>query len=249
MVVIEPPEGEGDASRNFTSEMREMTVSNARLMESVDLLEKEGFTLIKDKTLFKEFDSFERIRERYYPACVQMVIDTMGASAAFAFDHNIRVDGNSEEHRKPAGITHVDLTEASARRILGEQIPGAGYESAAGKRFVFVNTWRPLINPVYNAHLAFCAASSVPEISLLRAELRYEDRIGELYYCAHHEKHRWYYFPQMTCDEVLLLKNYDSASDGRASFAPHTAIQDPTAPANAPRRQSIEVRIIALFDK
>ena len=48
----------------------------------------------------------------------------------------------------------------------------------------------------------------------------------------------------MTPDEVLLLKCYDSSTDGRARFAPHSAFTDPTAPADAPLRESIELRTL-----
>ena len=56
--------------------------------------------------------------------------------------------------------------------------------------------------------------------------------------------HRWYYVPRMRADEVLFLKCYDSKTDGRARFAPHTAFADPTTPADAPPRESIEVRAL-----
>ena len=44
--------------------------------------------------------------------------------------------------------------------------------------------------------------------------------------------------------EALLLKCFDSETDGRARFAPHGAFTDPTAPADAPPRESIEVRTL-----
>ena len=48
----------------------------------------------------------------------------------------------------------------------------------------------------------------------------------------------------MRTDEALLLKCYDSATDGRTRFAPHTAFTDPTTPADAPPRESIELRTL-----
>ncbi len=47
----------------------------------------------------------------------------------------------------------------------------------------------------------------------------------------------------MRADEALLLKCFDSKTD-RARFAPHSAFTDPTAPADAPPRESIEVRTL-----
>jgi hypothetical protein len=48
----------------------------------------------------------------------------------------------------------------------------------------------------------------------------------------------------MRPDEVLLLKCYDSETDGRARFTPHSAFTDPTTPADAPPRESIEPRTL-----
>ena len=54
------------------------------------------------------------------------------------------------------------------------------------------------------------------------------------------------YFPAMRRDEALVFKVYDSARDGRPRFTAHTSFVDPTTPADAPPRQSIEVRTLAL---
>lgn len=51
-------------------------------------------------------------------------------------------------------------------------------------------------------------------------------------------------FPEMTPDEALLLKCYDSATDGRTRFGPHTAFVDPTTPPDAAPRESIELRAL-----
>jgi hypothetical protein len=52
----------------------------------------------------------------------------------------------------------------------------------------------------------------------------------------------------MQPDEALLLKCYDSATDGRARFAPHTAFEDPTTPADAQPRESIEIRTLVFHE-
>ncbi len=52
----------------------------------------------------------------------------------------------------------------------------------------------------------------------------------------------------MQPDEALLLKCFDSATDGRARFAPHTAFEDPTAPADVLPRESIEIRTLVFHE-
>ena len=63
------------------------------------------------------------------------------------------------------------------------------------------------------------------------------------------ECHKWYYFPKMKKDEILLFKQFDSDPEVQGRFGFHTAIHDPNADKNTPKRESIEVRLIAFFPK
>ena len=93
-------------------------------------------------------------------------------------------------------------------------------------------------------------------------EIHYQDRVGENYFAKHSPEHRWHFYPALTRDEALLIKQWDSAgglarsqgarADGGATgpctFSFHSAFEDPTTPPDAPERWSIEVRCIALYD-
>jgi hypothetical protein len=65
----------------------------------------------------------------------------------------------------------------------------------------------------------------------------------------HSTAHKWWHFPKMTPEQVILLKTYDSesATDGRARFVGHSAFADPTSAPNAPVRESVEIKTIAFF--
>jgi hypothetical protein len=52
----------------------------------------------------------------------------------------------------------------------------------------------------------------------------------------------------MSPDEAMLIKCFDSETDGRARFTPHCAFVDPRTTPDTPRRESIEVRTVAFFD-
>ena len=56
-----------------------------------------------------------------------------------------------------------------------------------------------------------------------------------------------YYYSAMKKNEVILFKQWDSDPTLRGRITFHTAFSDPNAPADAPTRQSIEVRAIAFF--
>jgi hypothetical protein len=104
-----------------------------------------------------------------------------------------------------------------------------------------------LREPVLASPLAVCDARTLVPGDFVASDLRYRDRTGETYAVTYDPRHRWYYFPKMQRDEVLFLKCFDSATDGRARFTAHTAFDDPTSPPGAPPRQSIEARTVAFF--
>jgi hypothetical protein len=107
-----------------------------------------------------------------------------------------------------------------------------------------INLWRPIRGPLRDSPLAMVDGTTVAPDDLVASDLIYPNRRGETYSVKYNPNHRWFYFPEMTADEALLLKCYDSATDGRTRFGPHTAFIDPTTPADAAPRESIEVRTL-----
>jgi hypothetical protein len=113
-------------------------------------------------------------------------------------------------------------------------------------RFAVINVWRPIRGPVQESPLAVCDAQSMMQEDFVKHVLKYPDRDGEVYSVAYNPNHRWYYVPNQQKEEVLLLKCYDS--DGhRARFTAHSAFEDPTSPADAAPRESVEVRTLVFF--
>ena len=115
------------------------------------------------------------------------------------------------------------------------------------QRFAIINAWRPINGPVYDQPLVLCDAGSIADGDLVAMERRAEERIGELQVALYNPGQRWYYFPRMRPEEVLLFKTYDSAEDGRARFTPHSSFADPAAPRDAPARESLESRCLVFF--
>ena len=149
----------------------------------------------------------------------------------------------AKAERAPVRMTHNDYTENSGPQRVRDLFDADEAEALLAHRFAEYNVWRPISGPVQRSPLGLIDAQS-----LAPADLVYQDRTGEIYHVAYNPDHLWFYFPAMKTDEVVLIKGYDSATDGRARFTPHTAFDDPTTPENAPPRESIEVRALAFFE-
>jgi hypothetical protein len=195
-----------------------------------------------------------------------------------------RIEGG-QQVQGPAHVVHGDYTLTSAPQRLrdltkppgvndtlrtllsdGESLLNAAKveRALAGGRFAIINVWRNIVEaPVVTHPLALCDATSVRPEHLVVFEIHYHDRIGENYFAKHADGHQWYFYPALTRDEALLIKQWDSVgelarSDGEnpdnvspdapCTFSFHSAFEDPTTPPDAPERWSIEVRCVALYD-
>ena len=115
-------------------------------------------------------------------------------------------------------------------------------------RVRIINVWRPIANPVAHKPLAVADWRTLDAGDLVPVELVYPHRTGVTYGVNYNPAHEleWYYLGGQTPEEVTLIKCYDSETD-KARLTPHTAFHDAGSPADAPHRQSIEVRAL-VFD-
>ncbi|HEY3796259.1 MAG TPA: CmcJ/NvfI family oxidoreductase [Bradyrhizobium sp.] len=245
--AFDPPPGEPKST--VLPEPHNVPIFNGRPIAESISLDREGFAVVRHPTSVRNFYDDNEIRKVYYPAVESFLRATLKADRVFVFDHTVRrrVEGSADVRgagpRQPATRVHVDQTELSGRNRVREHLPGEADELLKG-RVQVINLWRPIRGPLLDAPLAMCDAQSVAPGDLVASDLIYPNRRGETYSVKFSPGHRWFYFPKMTSDEALLLKCYDSATDGNARFAPHTAFVDPTTPADAPPRESIETRTL-----
>jgi hypothetical protein len=212
-------------------------------------LDLEGFELLGHVSAVRNFHDEDEVRAIYYPEAEKLIAEATGASRVFIFDHTVRrrVTGASDraagQPRQPATRVHVDHTARSGPQRVRDLLGDEAEELLKG-RVQIINLWRPIRGPLRDAPLAVCDAGSVAPDDLVPSDLVYRDRTGETYAVKYNPEHRWFYVPEMQPDEALLLKCFDSKTDGRARFMPHTAFDDPTAPEGILPRESIELRTL-----
>src|ERR1700736_1342504 len=182
---------------------------------------------------------------RCYPECERVIKEATGAARVVAFDHIVRNAAmaalKGSGIKIPAKRLHNDYTAWSSpqrvRDLMGEEA-----EALLKNRFAIINLWRPIRGPVLESPLALCDAQSLEEENLIAGDLKYPDRTGETYSITYNPNQRYYYFPKMQSDEVVLIRCFDSAPKGAPRFSAHTGFDDPTSPADAPPRESLEAR-------
>ncbi|MCG6134658.1 MAG: methyltransferase [Nostoc sp. LLA-1] len=250
--TYEPPAG--IPRSNGTHQTHKLPIYNARSISEQILLDREGFAFTRHETNVSNFYDEDEVRRVYYPEAEQLLKDVTGATQVVIFDHTLRNAGQSKPGenniKEPAKRVHNDFTAKSGytrarRELTARRIENI--DSLLQRRFAIINVWRAIAQPIQESPLALCDAQSIAPTDLIAGDLVYRDRVGETYSATYNPQHQWYYFPQMHSDEALFIKCFDSAEEGIARFAAHTAFTDPTSPADAPPRESIELRTFVFY--
>jgi hypothetical protein len=244
---FDPPPGTPRRSATYRDQV--VRIRNAREIDWRPCIDQQSFEMRYHRSQVKDFYDEAEVRQVYYPEITRIVREATGAKRVEIFDHTVR--GNEKSVRggvaiqEPASRVHNDYTPQSATRRVHDIAP-----AEAGRllqyRVVEINVWRPIRGPLQSFPLGLIDARTIHPHDLVATDLIYRDRIGEIYYVAHNPAHEWYYYPDMTPQEVLLLKCFDSDTT-RAQFGAHAAFKDPNTPPGAPGRESIEVRTFAFF--
>lgn len=250
-LVSEP--GLGPDKHSWTTAEHDVVIDDARAMAEQLDLDRQGFALMRHPTAVRDFYDDDEVRRVYYPEMEALVRSVTGAGKVIVFDHTIRVDDEDMQARlkvrAPVKGVHNDFTTRSAPQRVRDLLPADEAEARLKKRYGSINVWRPIRGPVETKPLVICEYGSIDDQDLVAAERRYPDgRIGGIYYLVHNPKQRWYYFPRMERDEVVLLKCFDSLTDGTARWTVHGSFDDPNSPTNATPRESIEIRTLLFFD-
>ena len=232
------------------SDPRRVAMHNGRLEADGFTLDRNGFRFVRHDTKVVDFDDADELRRIYYPEMEALVKAETGAKRVVVFDHTLRTadedDRQARKLREVVQRVHNDYTEWSGQQRVRDLLPDEA-EELLTRRFAIVQVWRPIRHPVETFPLAICDARSVAPNDLVISERRYPNRVGQTYAVTYNPDHHWYWFPLMRREEALVFKVYDSLQDGRARFTAHTAFDDPTAPAGARPRESIEIRTLAFF--
>jgi hypothetical protein len=246
-----------DFSRtNMRFEPHTVLVRDARDVQDRLSLGREGFVLADHRSAVARSRDLELLGRDYHAEMQEMLKDLTSArdvlpqrtGLLIRFGERAKETGSA----KPARFAHLDYTTEWAHRFVDLV---TGWERASlepYRRFAIYQTWRATSEPPQDNTLAICDGRTVANEDTVEFDVAIgpEEIPGNTFvsrvvrYSAAHE---WYYFSNLTRDEVIVFKAFDS-DEPDALNAAHTAFDDPTAPPNAVPRVSIEARFVAFFD-
>lgn len=257
-----------------TYEVHNVNVWDGRPIRERFTLDTHGFVLAEHKSAVTNFFDSEEVDAVYPQEVTEVVRELTGADKVAQRGWMVRTSGDLEKRQRkvvgythqsgvqpPASEAHVDYmperAEAMAETIYKESFPGDKPYS----RFIASSLWRSFSPPPQDWPLALCDGSTVgadegtsnaliivdeiPDRDTMLEDMWEEKTVVTAAIFRYNPDHRWWYFPNMHRDEVVLLKFHDS-DDSKVMRVPHTAFHDPSFDDAMPR-ESIEVRTFAYF--
>lgn len=251
IIYVDWPEEEHKA-RPPTYEMHRCRIQNGRPLSEEFTLPTHGFAFLNHPSAVKDFYDGAAVKNVYEYEVGELIKSQMRASNVVVFDHTFRTANDKvaleNNTRGPVKAAHNDYTDRSSRQRVRDILPADDAEAYLKRRFAIVQTWRPIGHPVQSEPFAICDGRTIPEEGFVALQRRYSYRTAETYHISFHPDHQWYYFPNMTPDEVVIFKVFDSDRSKGVPFTAHTAFDDPTTPPGARQRESVESRALVFFE-
>ena len=245
-----------DSSRNAISrDRRTIQVEDARLRAQPPSLAQEGFALFPHESAVADFRDPAQLSGIYGPEIERLVTQVCGADQVVICGPVVLrlkeqpPDWSRRNILRPARFVHVDISDSTAAARTERWRPKDNDRSV--RRFAYYNVWRALSPPPQDIPLAVCDARTVSHSDLADAD-SILDTPGEpessavVVVVRYNPRHRWSYFPDMSRDEVLVFKSYDS-DPGQPCQVPHSAFKDPSCPPGVEHRTSVEMRAVAFW--
>ncbi|TKA63591.1 hypothetical protein B0A49_09383 [Cryomyces minteri] len=239
---------------SFQLTNRKHSVENIRGRESDFSTDTSGFAVHRSPAREVSFADDKAVREGYYAEVEALLRAKLpGVKKVVIFDHTIRKREKSAP-RQPVQQVHVDQTVGAAEARVRRHLPANEVKEPLKGRYQIIDRTSlrfdllhpkraPLANGTGNVGRNGHQDDNddwgkevVPDPDSVESTENYEVN-GETFAVAPNEKHKFFYVKDMTPEEAMFIKWFDSR-----------AFIDPQTPDDAPGRQSIELRCLMFYE-
>jgi hypothetical protein len=229
-----------------------------------------GFELVSHSSAVTDWTDDDEIAGVHYAEAEALTRALTGCDAALVSDHVKRIATIEKRPREqhPVRLVHSDFAAdyGDIVRYAYRDVRGRGAATLArtgvtaddiegAARLVMFQLWRNLGEPKMDLPVAFCDNRTITPAEVIPFHYTGYVAGGRAFDALavvepdERDKHGWYSFPEMTPDEVVAFRTYDTELVKRNEtwFTPHSAFRDPEVESGKPARFSIELRVMCLF--
>ncbi|MCB2047912.1 MAG: hypothetical protein KDE32_06750 [Novosphingobium sp.] len=243
---------------------RQTAIRNGRVADPGPSLDREGFELVAhpSETVRNRLDELmappglltqsEALRS-YWAETIPLISRLSGARDVLPLHASTVRFSPALQNRQamtPAGWPHVDYDTPESQLQLKETLELNAFDPAPYSRYVMFQCWHVLSDPPQDFPLAMCDGRTVKPDDIVPIEYHMKTPERDVTYqssgARFSPRHDWWYFPDMTREELLVFIGFDSALGDQFKTL-HVAIEDESNERPVPRI-SLETRYFALFE-
>lgn len=228
----------------------DVNIRDARPIADELSLDTEGFVLVRHKISCAGVRDPEIMRDKYLEEMVPFLKNYFNASQVIPKRAGVvlRRAGTGSNLAPISKTAHSDYAPIMGPVLAAAENQEQGISIRSYSRMMIIQAWRVLSAPPQDYPLALCDASTIHDDDMVVVDFnRNKPGWHKSWSVCFNPDHRWYYFPEMTPDELILWKGYDSATHFNVRST-HTAFDDRRTYPNANPRESVEARFFVYYD-
>jgi len=236
---------------------QEVKIRDARTIVDELSLDREGFILVNhDMGALSETDPAV-MQEKYTAEMADFLKTYLKAACVVPYAEGelgttllrtaappVAVNAEGAPRQK-VPMAHIDFSAQSAPVVAATSAHIHGIAARPYSRMILIQTWCALTPAPQDFPLAFVDGSTVLDTDLQPKEV---DGYSQVLWALHYNPtQRWYYFPNMNRNEIVLFLGYDSRRSDYPRVA-HSSFDNRAAFPNATPRSNIESRFWVYFE-
>jgi hypothetical protein len=242
---------------NLVLEKHDVPIRDARPIRDSLSLDREGFVLLDHPSTLTSDSDMAAEATAYLRSVAELLKGASGADLVLPQGKGL-LKRHAERAKVEGAIgpsrwAHMDYTHHAAHKWVEWMERWEGRALRHFPRFIIFQTWRCVSPPPQDNTLVLCDSSSIRQQDCITFDAclaePYDDPGNqfESQLCRFDAGQLWYYFPNLTPDELIVWKAFD-ADPARDAQPLHNSADIPGLPADAAPRVSVEARFFAFFE-
>lgn len=222
--------------------------------------------VLKPPSQVRDWSNMSELETSYSDEIREVISNVTGADKVIVFGpvrrttrDKVANESGQWNDQPPASDVHVDFTPLRAEWLADDFAKQNGLNRSDYKRVQIINIWRAVSPGPQNWPLAVCRGDKIDDEEGVINHSIYGDTIPDLQNLpdlpddpthpegslfVYRPSHQWMYFSDMTKDEILMFKIYDS-NQKKPWRVPHSAFMNEME--GTKTRESVEIRTICFF--
>lgn len=249
--------GKASASVQEPVVTEEVTIYDGTPIVGEFSLHREGFEVIKHNINIPDERDPDVFIERYMAQLTPFIKEHFKASWVVTLPNGAIVRRASYIQgpdaaanptlSPPASFVHTDFAPVAGPYLAALSSQTVGVPIQSYSRLIIVQTWQVLTPPPQDMPLAFCDGRTLFKEDVSNGDYNFNGVKHKVWMIHHSPKQKWYYLPELTRDDLVVFKGYDS-DDKTDAYPPHSAFNNRALFPNANSRESVETRFFVYYE-